>query len=276
MNRGSKARDMDDLDRRARQKIKRRLKRGNMDTRQPPDFIIIGAQKGGTTSLYRYLTEQPAVGGATKKEVHYFDRNFDKGLGWYLAHFPKRDEFEVVGESGPSYLFHPDVPGRVRELLPEAKLIVLLRNPVDRAYSQYQMRTRRQGEADTFEGAIAEELEHLRLAGDVARPQSGVHFQLARGIYVDQLKRWLRLFPRQQMLVLQSEPFFARPEAGLDRALAFLDLPAWRPAQFEIHNPGGFYGEMQPETRQRLAAYYAPHNRRLYDLLGTDFEWDEA
>ena len=87
---------MDDLDRRARQKIKRRLKRGNMDTRQPPDFIIIGAQKGGTTSLYRYLTEHPDVGGATKKEVHYFDRNFDKGLGWYLAHFPKRDEFEVV------------------------------------------------------------------------------------------------------------------------------------------------------------------------------------
>ena len=90
--------------------------------RQYPDFIIIGTQRGGTTSLYRYLTAHPEIGQAYRKEVHYFDRYFDRGIEWYLAHFPLRGEFPVVGEASPFYLFHPEAPARVRAAVPEAKL----------------------------------------------------------------------------------------------------------------------------------------------------------
>ncbi|MDP9365631.1 MAG: sulfotransferase domain-containing protein [Chloroflexota bacterium] len=252
----------------------RQRKAGATERRQPPDFVIIGAQKGGTTSLYRYLTEHPDVGGATKKEVHFFDRSYDKGLDWYLAHFPERGEFAVVGESGPSYLFHPEVPERVRRTLPHAKLLVLLRNPVDRAYSQYQMRLRRVGE-DSFEAALDEEFARLPVNGNLPGPEKGHHAYLPRGVYADQLRRWFAVFPREQFLVLQSEAFFAQPEEGLRRTLAFLGLPPWRPAEFEVHNPGA-YGEMRPETRRRLQEFYAPHNRRLYELLDWDLGWDDV
>src|SRR5215213_2627672 len=102
--------------------------------RQYPDFIIIGTQRGGTTSLYRYLTAHPDIGQAFRKEVHFFDRYYNKGIDWYLANFPLRGEFPIVGEASPYYVFHPDVPERILAAVSQAKFIVLLRNPVDRAY----------------------------------------------------------------------------------------------------------------------------------------------
>ncbi len=262
-----------------RDKQERRLLRerriGAAEQRQPPNFIIIGAQKGGTTSLYRYLTEHPEIGGASKKEVHFFDRSYDKGMDWYLAHFPRRGEFPVVGEASPSYLFHPEVPGRVRRAVPDAKLIALLRNPVDRAFSQYQMNVRKGFEPLPFEEAIDREPERLRLAADRSTTQWRYSSYLARGLYAEHLEWWLAAFPRGQLLVLRSEDFFARPEEGLAEALAFLGLPPWRPDAFEVYNPGA-YGGMRPETRARLAAFFAPHNRRLGELLGRDFGWDDA
>src|SRR5437764_5111475 len=112
-----------------------------------PDFLIIGTQRGGTTSLYHYLKTHPCVQLANTKDTHFFDKKFNKGLSWYRGHFPTRlgkyytqrvrQQPFVTGEASPSYLFHPHAPGRVAQLLPSARLIVLLRNPVDRAYSQY-------------------------------------------------------------------------------------------------------------------------------------------
>src|SRR3712207_6690007 len=107
--------------------------------RRLPDFVIIGTQRGGTTSLYHYLSKHPEVLPALRKEIHFFDLNFDRGLDWYLAHFARQDQPGLVGEASPLYMFHRDVPERVRRVLPNAKFIALLRNPVDRAYSQYQM-----------------------------------------------------------------------------------------------------------------------------------------
>src|SRR5687768_13237463 len=100
--------------------------------RRLPDFLIIGAQRGGTTSLYRYLTEHPEIDPAVRKEIHFFSRHHEQGLDWYRAHFPRRDESSLVGEASPNYLVHPDVPARVAAALPRVKLIALLRNPVDR------------------------------------------------------------------------------------------------------------------------------------------------
>jgi hypothetical protein len=240
----------------------------------PPDYIIVGTQKGGTTSLHRYLTEHPEVSGGRGKEIHFFSWKYDRGLDWYLARFPPDGEAKVVGEASTSYLCDPEAPARVRQALPDVKLIVLLRNPVDRAYSQYQMNMRKGDEALTFEDALAAEPQRL-CSADRSATQWRYSSYATRGLYAEQLEWWLAEFPCQQLLVLKSEAFFARPDEGLRQALAFLGLPAWSPASYEAHNPG-LYPEMQPATRQRLTAYFAPHNQRLYELLDWDLGWDDV
>src|SRR5438067_227401 len=131
-----------------------------------PDFLIIGTQRGGTTSLYHYLKTHPCVESATTSDTHFFDKKFSKGLGWYRGHFPTwmekyyaqmRGQRFVTGEASSSYLFHPHVPKRVVQVLPHVKLIVLLRNPVDRAYSQYYHAIELGHETLSFEEAIASE-----------------------------------------------------------------------------------------------------------------------
>ena len=134
-----------------------------------PDFLIIGTQRGGTTSLYHYLQAHPCLQATTTKEVHFFDRKYHKGLMWYRGHFPTvwekacaqqvQKQAFVTGEASPSYLFHPHVYKRVAQALPQVKLIVLLRNPVDRAYSQYYHSIELGHESRSFEEAIRDEQE---------------------------------------------------------------------------------------------------------------------
>jgi hypothetical protein len=244
--------------------------------RQPPDFIIIGAQKGGTTSLNRYLRVHPDIGMSITGEVNFFSWRYSEGLAWYLAHFPLRGEVTVVGVSSPSYLLHPKVPERVRDALPHVKLIALLRNPVDRAYSHYQMSFRKGIEPLSFEEAIAAEPDRLRDSSDWSdlqwRKSSYVSY-LSRGVYADQLQRWLSFFQREQLLVLKSETLFGQPDESLRRTFAFLGLQPQLQRRYEVSN-SGVYEPMRPGTRERLTEYFAPHNRRLYELLGEDFDWD--
>jgi hypothetical protein len=258
---------------------KRLLKRvEDPERQQPPGFIIIGAQKGGTTSLYRYLGEHPDVGLARLQEVHFFSWWYEKGKPWYLAHFRPRGKYPIVGEVSPSYLLHPKAAERVHQVLPQVKIIALLRNPIDRAYSQHQMNIKRKLESLSFEEAIAQEPERLSGDGDWSdmewRSSSWVSY-LRRGLYADQLEPWLQLFPREQVLVMKSETFFERPDEGYQQALEFLGLPPWQLDQFMVHKAGN-YPDMRPETRDRLAEYFAPHNRRLYELLGWDLGWDNV
>jgi hypothetical protein len=243
--------------------------------RQLPDVVIVGTQKGGTTSLNRYLSGHPDIGVAIAKEVHFFSVRFDNGLDWYRAHFPLQGEARIVIEASHSYLVHPRAPARLHAALPQVKLIALLRNPVDRAYSQHQMNVRKDIEPLSFEDAIAAEPERLRGTSDRSDGdwRTASYFSyLGRGLYAEQLQRWLALFPREHLLILKSEDFFHDPEAGVQRTLAFLDLPPWRPTTYKVHNPGD-YDDMRPETRARLSAYFAPHNRQLFELLGEDFGW---
>jgi hypothetical protein len=241
-----------------------------------PNAIIIGAQKAGTTSLHRYLSGHPEVGVANAKEVHYFSVRFNNVMDWYRAHFPIEGEASIVMESSHSYLFHPFAPKRVHAALPEVKLIALLRNPIDRAYSQHQMNFRKGIEPLSFEEAIAAEtarLQNNRASSDEDwRTMSYVAY-LKRGLYAEQLHRWLALFPREQVLILRSEDFFQWPEEGVQRTLRFLDLRPWHPNQYDVHNPGA-YDAMLPQTRARLSKHFAPHNQQLYELLGQDFGWD--
>lgn len=255
-----------------------------------PDYVIIGAQKCGTSSLYRYLNEHPAVAAAAGKEVHYFDWHFRRGTNWYRAHFPtaayramfrvRTGQRLVTGEASPYYLFHPRVPGRVRALLPNVKLIALLRDPVERAWSAYHHQVRAGTESLPFVEAIDREPE--RLAGEIERLEQNETYRsaahrrfsyLTRGIYADQLEGWFRVFPREQMLVIRSEDFFDDPGSTVAEALRFLGLTPWQSQQFRRFNAGGEYGGMDPAVRTRLREFFAPHNQRLYALLGRDFGW---
>jgi Sulfotransferase domain len=253
-----------------------------------PDFVIIGGASCGTSFLYHLLTRHPYVERtATLKEVNYFGKHFDKGLEWYKSQFlPPRwkdGRRSITGETTPRYLYHPLVPKRMAKVVPQAHLIALLRNPVDRAYSEYNRRVRdMMRETRSFEEAIEAEKEWLlgkedSILEDEPRPP---FVYLKRGIYVDHLLHWSKFFSKEQMLVLKSEDFFARELKTLQLVLDFLDLPDWKPEVSEIHNTGHFdqnkgnYDQkMNPATRKWLESYFEPHNQRLYEHLGVDFGW---
>jgi hypothetical protein len=257
-----------------------------------PDFVIIGAQKAGSTSLYRYLATQPGIRLSSKKEVHYFDLNYERGEGLYLRHFPlapgarlrraASNDVPVVGEATPYYLFHPLAPERMAKTLPHAKLIAVLRNPVDRAYSHYQHQLRKGRETLGFRDALQAEVDRLageerRLACEPGyRSENHRHFSyLARGRYAEQLERWYRSFPREQVLVVESEELGHQRRTVLDKVLKFIGAPNSRMDKLEAEGEynQGSYAAMDDGTRDWLRAYFAPHNERLFALLGARFAW---
>ena len=264
-----------------------------------PDFLVIGAAKSGTTTLYGSLIEHPFVKPCTTsdpyfaktKEVHFFDYNFYRGEDWYRSHFPlarERQEFArehgrpfLTGEGSPSYISHLWAPQRVRRMLPNVKLIAVFRNPVDRAFSQFQM-SRREGleEFESFEEAIRHEGERLtpeleRMAADPRNNSRvfGTFSYLARSRYAEQVERWLGLFPRERFLFLKAEDLFVEPERVLGTVHEFLELPPDRKAQPPRLNTAE-YDSLARETRLELTEYFRPHNERLYELVGTDFGWE--
>ena len=261
-----------------------------------PDFIIIGAQKGGTTSLYSYLIEHPNILSARVKEVHFFDNQYHMGIEWYRAHFPttlQRTITErmhgapvVTGEGSPEYLYYPHPAGRVAHHLPHVKLIVVLRNPVDRTYSGYRHQVRWGHETLSFEDALAAEVERTRgereklATMDGYRSYNYQHFgYVARGMYAEQLENWLQYFPHEQLLVLTAEELYADPARVLMKTIEFLQLrlPDARRLQkdYETHNKSPEVpSKMTPQVRERLVELFKPHNARLYELLGMRFDWD--
>ncbi len=255
-----------------------------------PDFLIIGGQKCGTTALHAYLLEHPCVAGGLRKEVQYFTLHYAKGAAWYRSQFPTRWASQrairrcgrplAVGDASPYYLFPPLASERAARLLPAARLIALLRDPVDRAYSHYHHEVRKGRETLSFEEAIRREPE--RLAGGTDQLRSGRcaasashqrHAYLARGIYVDQLHNWLAVFPREQLLILDSAALERETTAVVHRVLDFLGLPGARLETVRRHGAGR-YAPMEPATRAALRATFAPHNQRLREELQVDFGWD--
>jgi len=247
------------------------------------DFLIIGAQRSGTTSLYNYLIQHPDVAPANKKEIHFFDDNYDKGLDWYYEQFPSlsnksdKEKRTITGESTPYYLFHPMAPERVFKTIPKVKLIVLLRNPTDRAYSHYNHAVRVGNENVSFEKGIT--LELLTLKDEEKKVKKGSHSDiyqkfsyLERGIYLDQLKNWFEYFPQKQFLFLKSEDFFSNPQSCMDEFFKFLGI-----SEFEVKNFEKFelfeHRKMSEDTREKLDEFFKPYNQRLYKFLGTDFGW---
>lgn len=261
-----------------------------------PDFLIIGAKRGGTTSLWNWLVRHPHVAPmfpATQqiKSPHYFDINFSKGLDWYRSHFPsvrslrhaaRRDGIRPqCGEASPYYLFHPEVGARIAQALPDVRLVVSLRNPADRAYSNYWERRGSNAEnLDTFEAAI--NAEPQRLAGETERlltdpgyysHHHDCHSYLARGCYADQLEALFGHVDPERVLVVIFDDLVADPAGTYALVQRFLRLPIVDVPELEHHHRLPV-PPMADQTRARLVEYYRPHNVRLGKLLDRQLDWD--
>ena len=257
-----------------------------------PDFVILGAAKAGTTSLYAWLSEHPFVVPACKKEVHYFDYNHFRGEDWYRGHFPlasDRARFSaeqgrpfVTGEASPSYMSHYWVPERLAAALPDVKLLVTLRHPVDRAYSQFQM-SRREQEEPLTSFAEAVSVEENRLEPERARLKAnkgynswpiGCWSYLMRSRYAEHLERWFELFDRRRFHFVTLEQLADNPQQSMDAVHDFLGLPAHRYPDLAGIHIAPRYDSLPADTRAQLIEYFRPHNEQLYELVGTDFGWD--
>lgn len=254
-----------------------------------PDFLIIGSTKCGTTSLHGWLADHPLVAD-TQKEIHFFNMNYHRRADWYRCHFPSeraRDRFAaehgrpfISGEATASYLAHHWTPQRAAKLVPNARLIVCLRDPADRSYSQYHYFRRRGSEPlESFEEAIASEEERLR--GEESREIADPRYHswrvfrwgyLRTSRYAEHLERWLEVFPREQFLFLRFEDVVAAPDRALEQVHEHLGLPSHDNANLRTLNAGS-YEPMDEATRERLREYFRPHNERLYELTGIDFHW---
>jgi hypothetical protein len=265
-----------------------------------PSFLIIGAQKAGTTALFQYLAQHPGLAAPRRKELAYFSGGTTDSRGpgtraaghcvdaapsrathWYHAQFPLphrllggRETFEAT----PEYLYDPAAPARIRAYEPGMKLLVLLRDPVERAYSAWNMFRAFAGEARhahlredrDFLSAVREELVAVGYPGAAAEPS-----YVRRGFYHDQLVRYFRHFPTGQLMVVDSRQLRSRTAGTLAEVSQFLGLRRhdWGRVPADPVHARGYAAPMPEPARVLLREVYRPHNARLYELLGHDFGW---
>jgi hypothetical protein len=257
--------------------------------RVEPHFVMIGASRCGTTSLFRSLMDHPSIVRPTfHKGVNYFDLNYHRGPAWYRGHFPTRAAARLktgwvvapaVFEASGYYIFHPLAIERMAAELPRTRLVVMLRDPVERAYSAYQHEFSRGFETEPFERAL--DLEDERLEGEVERLRRDPtyesaahrhHAYLRRGEYAGQLASVFAHFPRGQVHVMDSEAFFADPEREFGALVGFLGLPPSDRIGFKRYNAEPRKG-MSSALQSRLERHFAPHNEQLVELLGRTPAW---
>lgn len=249
-------------------------------TRPLPAFVIAGAMRAGTTSLFEYLAGHPQLAPSLRKEVHYFDLHFHRGPGWYARQFGTarqlaHGELSRPFESSPYYMFDPRVPARLRELVPDARIVFLLRDPVERAISHYRKNLRDGREPLSFADAIDAEDERLageeeRMLGD-PRYLSSVHQYFSyrsRGEYAPLIERYRRVFSDSQLLLINAGRLFGDPGSVLDDVCRFLGLEAWRPATFVPNNVSLAPAFIDAATRRRLEIAFEPHEQALEASLG--------
>ena len=237
-----------------------------------PDFLGLGTQKGGTTTLHTLLATHPQVFLPACKEVHYFDLHADREPGWYAAHFAAASETQRCGDITPFYLFHPEVPRRIQALLPRARMIVLLRDPVERALSQVFHAQRKGFEPLGLKQALAAEPERLA-SGNPYNLQK--HSYVARSRYLEQLQRYEALFAADQLLVLRSEDLFQQPEQVWKQLLRFLELDA-HPLPMRLPQANAGSGEaaaVDPEIREQLRCQLAATAAGVQERYGFGWGW---
>jgi len=256
--------------------------------RMRPEFLIVGAQRCGTTSMFKAIVQHPLVARPfLRKGVHYFDTNYGNGFGWYRGNFPIAASSWArragrgqphTGESSPYYMFHPLAGERIAAHLPDIRLLALLRDPVERAYSAHSHELARGYEAKSFEAAL--ELEDERLAGERERMRADPTYQshswqhhayLRRGQYIDQLTALEQLVGSDRLLVIDSHDLFTSPESVMPQVWAFLGLPDGEVA-FARHNARP-RAPMAESLRRRLDDHFVPYDEKLAAWWGRTPSW---
>lgn len=253
-------------------------------TRMRPDYLVVGTKRGGSTSFADWLEQHPAVAPClSRKGTHYFDTNYRRGRAWYASRFEKVSAgHKVTGEASPYYMFHPLAGERIRQELPDVKLIAVLREPVDRLLSHYRYEVERGHESESLESALS--LEESRMAGEIERLRTDVNYEgyayrhfsyLRRGHYAEQIAHLQALFPVENILVLQSEQMFAHPNETLATAWRFLGLEPVHLDHLTPLNATSSRPDIESGTLAMLRDYYAPLNESLYGLPGVDWRWPD-
>lgn len=266
--------------------------RARQAQRPPPDFVIVGAQRCGTTSLFRALAKHPALMSNVidAKGVHYFDTSYHQNKAWYFAHFASQAEREahaskigqraIVGEASPYYLFHPAGAERMARTIPNTKIIVLLRDPVKRAISHH-LHMVWEGHEPVKDLDKALDLEPTRMEGIekqlladrsfVSRPHQ--HFSyVARGHYDVQLERLYAHFDRENVLVMATDKLISESKSSLSKIQSFIGLEPDPSIDLEKRNSSSKF-DPRPETLQRLANEFAESNKRLSEVVDIEIPW---
>ena len=242
-----------------------------------PDFIIAGASKCGTSSIYHYLSRHPQILLPHKKEIDFYWQHYERGIDWYLAHFPTisdRSDF-LTGEATPNYLRFPQVAQRIKDTFPQTKIILLLRNPVDRAISWHYHKLNSGLTNVDLSTAIAMEIERLATVSEAEITNTGYYNpdNIMSSLYYYKIKPWIETLGREQFLILKSEDFYLNPIDNMERVFEFLGLPGCTLKHYPKVNAGS-YSDVDPQIKQTLSDYFAPYNRQLEEYLGIEFGWD--
>ena len=252
-----------------------------------PDFIIFGTVRSGTTSLYYNICNHPCIEPADYDEIGFFDSNFELGINWYKSHFPtinkkniilKKEKYFATGEDTPFYFWNEDVINRILKLIPNVRLIAILRNPVDRTYSNYHLARRQKDEESSFEDVIKKEKafieKELKIGENISfEKEVDIWPFMSRSIYVEQLKKWYKKFPSEQIHIISTEDFLKEPDATLKNIFEFLNVPNKEISNLEKKKVAK-YDKMKDETRKDLLDFFKPYNEQLFDLIGKRFQWE--
>lgn len=254
-----------------------------------PDFIIPGEAKCGTTSIYRYMCQNPDIYPADVKEPNNFIHHPQSAM-FCKCHYPliftrifhenvRRGKF-LTGEASAEYLSKHKTPAAIAGILPDVKIVILMRNPVTRAYSDYQMLKKY--------GVISEEFDEIaektmawiadsdmdELVESSLQVEHSVIRYVYRGIYVNSVKRWLDNFPRENIMFIKSEEFFENPQNILDDVYGFLGARGMKHPEFQVKKMGEYDTAISPDLAAKMAGFYKPYNEKLYELTGRDFGWE--
>jgi hypothetical protein len=253
-----------------------------------PDFLVIGAKRCGTTSLYQHLPEHPCISKSPYDNMGFFNDNFHLGVNWYKSFFPttftrnkiksKFGDF-LAFDVTTKYMEEESTANNVYQTKPNMKIIIILRNPVDRAYSQYHLSVRQTAERRSFEDVVEENMNRLN-------KESHEHYEikprfsakednyLKKGLYALQLRYWLKIFPRENILIVSTEEFESNQQIIYNKIFEFLNI-----SKSEVKNTKkmekGNYPPMKSETRNLLLEYFRPHNHELFELINMEFDWDK-
>ena len=253
-----------------------------------PDFLVIGAKRCGTTSLYQHLSEHPCISRSPRDNIGFFNENYHLGINWYKSLFPtvfykkkmeSKNKHCLFFDVTSTYMEEELTAKNVYEVNPNQKIIVILRNPVDRAYSHYHVNVKEKSEKRSFEDAIFEEMNRIKSERIIQNKNknlrvftpNNIHY-LKKGFYALQLKSWFKIFPREQILVLSTEEFQEDQNLIYKKIFDFLNIPNMKIKSTEKMEKGN-YTHMKHDTRNLLLDYFRQCNHELFELINSEFDW---